>query len=174
MSRASADPVEEVAPVCHLGGRAKAVARREAGTDLRDEGTAPTLEIMLKSLLIAALSLAVCSCGPAHESSRAKNKNTPSSEKATVPSGSASITADPNPVPPGGELGETTIAWNAGSNKSGEIYVSKNGGEEKLFATGPSGAEKVKWISTHQRFEFRLYEGTAHSKMLAKVQVLHK
>lgn len=66
------------------------------------------------------------------------------------------------------------IAWSTGSDKSGEVYVSKEGGAEKRFAAGENGSHKVKWIQAGKRYEFLLYEGSAHSKVLARVQVLHR
>ncbi|MEP6822762.1 MAG: hypothetical protein ABI946_10480 [Chthoniobacterales bacterium] len=126
----------------------------------------------MKRILVVVLSLGLCACGPAHKSaSAAKEQST--SEKASAPHGPATITADPNPVPAGGELGETTIAWDTGSDETGEVYVTKNGGPEKLFASSASGSHVVPWISKKTRFQFLLYEGTDHKKLLAKVQVTH-
>ncbi len=81
------------------------------------------------------------------------------------------ITASPNPVPAGAGSGETTITWDTGEKGSGDIYVSKNGKPEELFASGRSGSNKVKWIQSHTRYAFRLYEGDAHTKLLGQVEV---
>lgn len=125
----------------------------------------------MKALLIAVLSLALFSCRPSHSTSTAADSTAPSAETSK---GSANISASPNPVGPGGELGETTITWNTGSDESGEVYVSKGQGPEKLFGSGSSGSKKVTWISANVRYEFRLYEETDHNKLLSKVQVTHK
>lgn len=124
----------------------------------------------MKTLLVAVMSLALISCGPSDKSSPTAKK----SHSSAVQEGSATITADPNPIPPGGVLGETTISWNTGNDTPGEVYVAKRSGPEKRFAAGASGSAKAKWIQVHTIFEFRLYEGTAHSKLLAKVQVTHQ
>lgn len=121
----------------------------------------------MKPWLIVALSLAFFSCHPSH----ARKKNLESPAPAESVASAATITASPDPVAAGGKLGETTISWNTGNDESGEVYVSKDGGAEKRFVAGPSGAEKAEWIQVGRRYEFRLYEGSAHSKILAKVQV---
>ncbi len=127
----------------------------------------------MKPLFVAILSLALFSCGPSQPSAQTKKEKAPPEQKAQAPHGPASITANPNPVPPGGALGTTTITWDTGSDETGEVYVTKNGGAEKLFASSPSGSQKVPWISAKMRFEFRLYEGTDHKKLLGKVDVTH-
>ncbi len=125
----------------------------------------------MKPLLIAVLTFALFSCRPSHSTSTAADSAAPSTETSK---GSADISADPNPVSGEGELGETTITWDTKSAKSGEVYVTKGDGPEKLFGSGSSGSKKVKWISAKVRYEFRLYEGSDHSKLLSKVQVTRK
>ncbi len=127
----------------------------------------------MKALLVVILGFVLSACGASHHSTQAKNKNS-SAEEAKVPNGAATIKADPNPVPPGGELGTTTITWDTGGNESGQVFVAKDDGPEKLFGTGASGSSEVKWIRIHTRYEFRLYEGTQHDKLLGKVQVVHE
>jgi hypothetical protein len=125
----------------------------------------------MKLMVVAILSLTLCACGPARRSAQPEKKNASNKENGTAPKSAATITADPNPVPPGGELGATTITWDTGSDQSGEVYVSENGGPEKRFVAGSSGSHNVKWVRAGKRYEFRLYEGSAHSKMLANVLV---
>jgi hypothetical protein len=89
----------------------------------------------------------------------------------------ASITATPNPVPTGGRgPGTTTINWSTGGEaSSGEIYVSTNGGREKLFAgESPQGAQDADWIWPNTVYEFRLYAGTKRATLLDKVTVKTK
>ena len=82
------------------------------------------------------------------------------------------LTASPNPVPAAGAgPGTTTITWNTGVNSSGQVYVSLDGKPERLFATRPSGFKEARWISHGVTYEFRLYEGTDHKKLLATVRV---
>jgi hypothetical protein len=77
------------------------------------------------------------------------------------------LSASPNPVPPGEGPGKTTISWNS---VDGEIYVSVNGREEMLFAGSPRGAQEANWIEAGSHYEFRLYNA-AHNELLAKVTV---
>jgi hypothetical protein len=93
--------------------------------------------------------------------------------EATAPSGApgASITASPNPVPASQGPGTTTITWDTGDGGAGQVYVSTDGGPEVIFASGPPGSAAAPWIEAGKTFEFRLYAGTEHVKMLSKTQV---
>ena len=96
--------------------------------------------------------------------------------EATAPSGSAAassapITAAPNPVPAGQGPGTTTITWNTGDGSLAQVYVSVDSGSETLFASSPQGSAAAPWIEAGKTFEFRLYAGTEHTKLLAKTQV---
>jgi hypothetical protein len=88
------------------------------------------------------------------------------------PTGKPSITATPNPVPAGPEkTGSTTIAWETGDRSKGEVYMSRDGGPEKLFAgLAPRGSQKAAWIGKGV-YEFRLYAGKEHQTVLASVKV---
>lgn len=84
------------------------------------------------------------------------------------------LSASPNPVPPGDNPGETTISWSGGWS-SGRIYVSTNGGEEVLFADLRQGdlrqgSKVASWILTGSSYEFRLYNSD-HTELLAKLTV---
>ncbi len=83
----------------------------------------------------------------------------------------ATITASPNPVPVGQGAGTTTITWNTGDGSAGQVYLSKEGGPEAIFASGTPGSAAAPWIDVGTTYEFRLYAGTEHTKMLAKTQV---
>jgi hypothetical protein len=83
----------------------------------------------------------------------------------------ASISADPNPVPPGEELGSTTVTWETGDGKFAQVYVSPNGKEEKFWKGGAKGSAEYKYI-TGGKFEFTLYAGKEHQTKLASVVVL--
>jgi hypothetical protein len=92
--------------------------------------------------------------------------------EATSPGAStATITASPNPVSASQGPGTTTVTWNTGDGSAGQVYVSKDGAAEALFAGGPSGSAAAPWIEAGKTFEFRLYAGTEPTKMLAKTQV---
>jgi hypothetical protein len=80
------------------------------------------------------------------------------------------LTACPNPVPPGEEPGSTTISWDTDDESVGKIYVSKNGREESLMAASRRGSAAANWIYKGSTYEFRLYN-LDHTKLLAKVVV---
>jgi hypothetical protein len=117
----------------------------------------PTIAILLPLFFFAA-------CGP--------SKNPEANTSAAGPAASAAtITASPNPVTTAEGPGTTTVTWNTGDGTTGEVYVSEDGGPEKLFTTGATGSAPAPWIQAPKTFEFRLYAGTGHAKVLAKTQV---
>jgi hypothetical protein len=81
-----------------------------------------------------------------------------------------SLSASPNPVPPGDGLGRTIISWNTADGTIGKVYVSSNGGRESLVAAAPQGSATANWICNGSTYEFRLYNSD-HTKLLAKVVV---
>ena len=117
----------------------------------------PTIAILLPLFFFAA-------CGP----SKSPEANASAASPAAA---AATITASPNPVTTGEGPGTTTITWNTGDSTTGQVYVSEDGGPEKLFAEGPTGSAPAPWIQAGKTFEFRLYAGTEHAKVLAKIQV---
>jgi hypothetical protein len=124
--------------------------------------------IKMKTFLILCLSFILfgavsCNRSP---SSATKKEGTAASENS-----SGTISASPNPIPPGPKLGTTTITWDTGGEE-GEVYVSEQG-KEKLVASGQEGSQTIDWIKPHMKYEFRLYKGSAHKEMLAKIQVTH-
>ena len=117
----------------------------------------PTITILLPLFFFAA-------CGP--------SKNPEANSSAASPAAAAAtITASPNPVTTGEGPGTTTITWNTGDGTNGQVYVSENGAPETLFAEGSTGSAPAPWIQAGKTFEFRLYAGTEHNKVLAKIQV---
>lgn len=116
-----------------------------------------TIAILLPLFFFAA-------CGP--------SKNPEANSSAASPAApDATITASPNPVTTGEGPGTTTITWNTGDRTMGQVYVSEDGAPETLFAAGPTGSAPAPWIQAGKTFEFRLYAGTEHAKVLAKIQV---
>jgi len=85
--------------------------------------------------------------------------------------GSARLSADPNPVPAGPELGSTMISWQGPAGAFAQVYVSVDGEPEQLLAQGPSGSAEAPWIATDREYEFRLYAGTDHRSRLSTVRV---
>ena len=104
-------------------------------------------------------------CGP--------SKNPEANASAASPAASgATITASPNPVPlVGQERGTTTITWNTGDGSVGTVYLEKEGQPGVPFAGGTPGSAAAPWIEAGKTYEFRLYAGTEHTKMLAKTTV---
>jgi hypothetical protein len=105
-------------------------------------------------------------CGP----SKSPEANAPAASPAAP---FAAITASPNPVTTGEGPGTTTITWNTGTGDgtTGQVYVSEDGGPERLWVEASTGSAPVAWIQAGKTFEFRLYAGTEHTKVLAKTQV---
>lgn len=106
----------------------------------------------------------LAACGP----SKAPEANAPT---ASAGASTATITASPNPVPLGEKTGTTTISWNTGDGSVGQVYLSKDGAPEAIFASGTPGSVAAPWIEAAATYEFRLYAGTEHTKLLAKTQV---
>ena len=80
------------------------------------------------------------------------------------------LTANPNPVPAGQELGQTIISWDTADGRIGKVYVTVNGGQEALFSDGRSGSAPADWIDAGSNYEFRLYNSD-HTELLAKLVV---
>jgi hypothetical protein len=106
----------------------------------------------------------LAACNP----SKAPEANAPT---ASPGASTATITASPNPVPVGQGPGTTTITWNTGDGSVGTVYLAKDGEPEAAFASGTPGSAPAPWIEAGKTYEFRLYAGTEHTKMLAKTQV---
>jgi hypothetical protein len=67
--------------------------------------------------------------------------------------------------------GTSSITWSTSGATTAQIYVLNPGGQESLVATGPSGTVSAPWIVAGKSYVFRLYEGTAHSNLLAWTSV---
>jgi hypothetical protein len=82
------------------------------------------------------------------------------------------LTAERNPVPADDEeLGSTTIAWSTEGPEPGEVYVSEDGGSERLFASGIAGSEVANWICRGVTYEFKLYAGRGQTDAVGTVAV---
>jgi hypothetical protein len=84
---------------------------------------------------------------------------------------SAKLSASPNPVPRGNDLGNSTISWFCHGAPDAAIYVSRNGGEEVLFAKRPHGSQEMSRIETDVTYEFTLYEACDRKNRLAHIIV---
>jgi len=116
-------------------------------------------------LAILAL-LAVGGCTNTSNSSTSSNSGSAATERSNRKAG---IVAAPNPVLAPSKL--TMISWDAGESSTGEVYVSKDGAPETLFAEGPKNSQEANWIAKGAVYEFRLYAEKDHEKRLATVVV---
>jgi len=89
-------------------------------------------------------------------------------------SGQAGIWAVPNPVPAGDGSGTTTVYWNTGDDSVGEVYISVNSDEERLFYRSAKGSRRAPWINAWGSYEFRLYRGVAREKLVSTVSVTRR
>jgi tRNA (mo5U34)-methyltransferase len=80
------------------------------------------------------------------------------------------LSAFPNPVPAGKELGKTTVSWDTADGSIGNVYVSIDGGKESLFADSRRGTAVADWVQTGPTYEFRLYNSD-RTELLASVVV---
>jgi hypothetical protein len=79
------------------------------------------------------------------------------------------IIAAPNPVPAAGRGPvRTQVNWYTGDGSPGQVYVSVDGGPERLFSNHPLHQEAAIGRGV---YEFRLYAGTDHQTRMATVKV---
>ena len=83
---------------------------------------------------------------------------------------SARLSASPNPVTTRAWAGTTSVSFDTGGTV-GQVYVSINGGPEKLFATAAGGAQDADWIWRGSSYEFRLYAGSHREHLLRTLSV---
>ena len=89
-----------------------------------------------------------------------------------LPGSKASVFADNNNfILKQNEMGAANISWATLDGSNAQVYVSMNGGAEKLFAGGPSGIQAASWIAAPNSYAFNLYAGTDHSLKLASETV---
>src|SRR5262249_48238589 len=94
----------------------------------------------LPLLVLATLLVAACA--------GSQGGPQPSGSSSSSAQSGASIQARPNPVPAGDGLGTTTIVWKTGDGSQGQVCVSEDGAEEKLFDAGTEGSTPAPWIRT--------------------------
>src|SRR4051794_2346238 len=100
------------------------------------------------SLLVVLTAMLAAGCG-----------RTPTSVVDLAPGryrGDAWIMATPNPVPAGWGPGATTISWDTGTGKPGQVYVSEDGKPEVFFSNNDSYHQYVQTIGWGS-YEYRLY-----------------
>jgi FkbM family methyltransferase len=99
------------------------------------------------------------------------SRATPFPERAA--SGGPFIWAAPNPVPGGNGAGTTVVHWDSGE-QDGEVWISVNGDEEKLFFRSARGSRSAPWINEWGNYEFRLYADQDHQELLDSVTVTRR
>lgn len=87
------------------------------------------------------------------------------------PATTGKIEAGPNPVPGGPGWGTTTVTWSTSDRSWAQVYLAVEGKPETLFTEGPSGSVPAPWIGAGPVYEFRLYAGKDHKKVLSSVKV---
>lgn len=94
----------------------------------------------------------------------------PASQDSCLP---VTMIADPNPVPASAGPSSVTLSWAAPNRATVQIWVNRNGGVEQLMAqAGGSGSVTTgAWINAGSTYDFRLYDGTAHTVVLAQTRV---
>ena len=81
------------------------------------------------------------------------------------------LTATLRSAPAGAEPGVVEIRWSTGDGSIGQVYVSEDGGEERLLAQGAEGGRELRWIRPGAVYEFQLYPVTDRNRVLARVTV---
>lgn len=88
-----------------------------------------------------------------------------------LPVTAAKLSASPNPVPHGNDLGRSTISWFCHGAPDAAVYLSRNGAEEVLFAKDPHGSQELSTIETDVTYEFTLYDTCDRKNRLAQISV---
>lgn len=91
---------------------------------------------------------------------------------ATGLAGTGTITTStPHLVGANGQILTGSISWSTQGESTAQVYVSVNGGADKPEAGGPNGSATPNWIKVPNDYVFKLYEGTAHTKLLAYTSI---
>jgi hypothetical protein len=127
------------------------------------------LRLKIGLILLIALLLAGCGSGPNDDGPNAGPQGNRALAKGSAPNKDNYIIANPNPVPGGSEPhGKTLISWSTKNipPQNVHIYVSEEGGDENLFATGSEGSQEAPWIPFDSPIDFKLYSGEGPSRSL--------
>ena len=81
------------------------------------------------------------------------------------------LKAEPNPVPKGPNPGSTKLTWGTADKSFNQVYVTSEGKPETLVVQGGPGTQTIDWIYTGATYEFKLYAGKEHQKVLATLKV---
>jgi len=67
--------------------------------------------------------------------------------------------------------GRTVISWNMPGHAEAEVWVSQDGGPERLFVRGASGSQEAPWIARGSTYEFRLYAMLPKRRLIGELTV---
>lgn len=77
--------------------------------------------------------------------------------------------AAPNPVPADSSV--TVISWDTGSATDGQVWISQDGGRDRLFGEGARGSQEAAWINPGTIYQFKLYGDTTRATLLKTITV---
>jgi hypothetical protein len=86
----------------------------------------------------------------------------------------STLSASPNPVPPGFWLGDTVLSWDTGDGSVGRLVVSVDGGADALVAIGVRGSARASWIDVGREYRFTLYRDGSEGRALRSVVVTRR
>lgn len=89
-----------------------------------------------------------------------------------VASSGGTITSTPLVVrAPYGGANTAVLHWATQGFGTSEVWLSRDGGPEQLFARAVSGSQSAPWIQPGHDYRFNLYAGTSRSQLLDSVRV---
>ncbi|GAA5528967.1 peptidoglycan DD-metalloendopeptidase family protein [Herpetosiphon gulosus] len=83
----------------------------------------------------------------------------------------AGLMVNPNPIPASTSSSSATITWGTGNGTQGQLFVSENGGPDRLMAQGDYGVDSPAWFAPGSEYRFRLYAGLNRETLLREITV---
>lgn len=121
----------------------------------------PLLALAILALL--AILLAVLVAGRSRHTAAPATATPVVAAAQAIDVANGALLVAPNPVAAGVGKGAAVVSWITPDGAVGQVWVSTDGQPEVLFAQAASGAQYATFIETGKRYEFRLYQGTAHT-----------
>ena len=72
---------------------------------------------------------------------------------------------------PHGGVGTAALNWATQGFTTAEVWLSRDGGAEQLFARAVSGSQSAPWIEPGHDYRFNLYAGTSRTQLLDSVRI---